>query len=172
MDQEVINVTDSRTYSSAFQRAFTALILDEGPETNDPKDPGGRTKFGISARLWPNIDLDTLTIDDAREFYYTNYWNAVHGDSFKEGIGELMFDCAVNQGISACVRIAQRAMHITDDGIIGLGTRTALEQYSRTTFIERFTAMRIFYYKGTKNFDYYGLGWISRAIRAAIRVSR
>lgn len=163
---------DTRSYSSAFQRFFTALLLDEGPESNDPRDPGGRTKFGLSQRAYPHYNFDELTVDDAREIYYQDYWCKIYGDSLPDPIAGVMFDCAVNQGVKACIKISQRAVKVSDDGVLGLATRQAIESSNVARFVERFTTFRVLYYKESKGFDVYGVGWISRAIRTAIRVSR
>jgi lysozyme family protein len=40
-----------------FDEAFDKLIDHEGGYVNDPKDPGGETKFGISKRQYPTLDI-------------------------------------------------------------------------------------------------------------------
>jgi lysozyme family protein len=39
-----------------FEDAFKVLIGHEGGYVNDPKDPGGETKYGISKRANPGED--------------------------------------------------------------------------------------------------------------------
>ncbi len=36
--------------------AFSRIIASEGGYTNNPADPGGETKFGISKRSYPDVD--------------------------------------------------------------------------------------------------------------------
>ena len=45
-----------------FDAAFKALIDHEGGYVNHPKDPGGETKFGISKRSYPTLDIAALTL--------------------------------------------------------------------------------------------------------------
>ncbi len=165
-------MSEIRTYSSAYQRFFTAMLLDEGPESNDPRDPGGRTKFGFSQRAYPKLNFDTFTVEEARELAYQDYWARIYGDSLPEPIAGVMFDAAFNMGITAAVRLAQRAVKVSDDGAMGPETRHAIENTNIARFIERYTSLRILQYTQMKNFDLYGLGWIARAVRTAIRVAR
>lgn len=44
-----------------FDRAFDLLMEMEGYESNDKRDPGGRTKWGIAHEYHPEVNLDTLT---------------------------------------------------------------------------------------------------------------
>ena len=43
-----------------FEDAFKVLIGHEGGYVNDPKDPGGETKYGISKRAYPGEDIAGL----------------------------------------------------------------------------------------------------------------
>ena len=53
------------------------LTLDlEGKDkyTNNPKDPGGPTKYGISGRYHPGVDIENLTQEGAEHIYYEEYY--------------------------------------------------------------------------------------------------
>ena len=39
-----------------FERAIDKTLAWEGGYVNDPKDPGGETKYGISKRAHPDVD--------------------------------------------------------------------------------------------------------------------
>lgn len=52
-----------------FQRAVTWILKAEGGESNDPADPGGLTKYGISQRAHPTVNISALTENDAIEIY-------------------------------------------------------------------------------------------------------
>lgn len=43
---------------------------------NNPKDNGGETKFGISKRGNPSVNIKTLTYKEAESIGFNNYWNA------------------------------------------------------------------------------------------------
>ncbi len=47
----------------------------EGGYVNDPVDPGGETKYGISKRANPEVDIKNLTLDGAIAIYKRKYWD-------------------------------------------------------------------------------------------------
>ena len=49
-----------------FANAFERLIGHEGNYVNHPKDPGGETKFGITKRSYPGVNIKTLTLAKAK----------------------------------------------------------------------------------------------------------
>lgn len=54
------------------------LMSVEGRElTQDPTDPGGATKFGISQRANPDVDVPNLTEEQARQIYNERYWRVI-----------------------------------------------------------------------------------------------
>lgn len=62
-------------YPEDFLEAVNDLIDNwEGGYSNDPHDPGGETKYGISKRAYPNTDVKHLTRDGAITLYYYDYW--------------------------------------------------------------------------------------------------
>ena len=59
-----------------FQKAVDDLIDNwEGTTfTQTSGDAGGGTKFGISSRSYPDVDVKNLTREDAEEIYYRDFW--------------------------------------------------------------------------------------------------
>ena len=74
------------------------VLSAEGGLVDDGSDPGGLTKFGISQRAYPNLDIRELTIEGAKALYRKDYWNRFSCDKLPPGIALLVFDAAVNQG--------------------------------------------------------------------------
>lgn len=66
-------VTNPYDPNAVFEQAVAALFEREGGET---VDQGGRTKYGISAKGHPNVDLDKLTKEEAKRIYKRDYWDA------------------------------------------------------------------------------------------------
>lgn len=83
---------------SDFARCIEFVLAEEGGTVNDPHDPGGLTKYGISQRSYPDVDILRLTLDDATAIYRRDYWDKIRGDELPAGIDLLVFDSAVNQG--------------------------------------------------------------------------
>lgn len=72
----------------------------EGGYVNDPDDPGGETKFGISKRSYPHVEIASLTPEAAAEIYKKDFWDKLHLDSYTfKPFRWKLFDIAVNMGI-------------------------------------------------------------------------
>lgn len=67
----------------------------DGAMTNDPKDPGGLTKFGVAQASHPNIDLKQLTLAGALEIYHLEYWQKYQLDTLPFPFSVAVFDCYV-----------------------------------------------------------------------------
>jgi lysozyme family protein len=125
------------------------VIKREGGEkiTNDPSDPGGLTKYGISKRSNPDLDIKNLMLNDAIEIYKKRYWIPSKTSFLKLSIQEMYFDMVVNVGKKRAVKILQEAINhkgnsIKVDGLIGKNTIAT----SKTLELERLKAFRIKYY--------------------------
>lgn len=137
-------------------------IQEEGGYSNDPKDPGGETNWGISKRQYPLEDIKNLTRAEALRLYYNDYWQ-------KPGIAQLpielafqVFDCGVNIGTSTSVRLLQGVVGVPADGQVGPQTRAAVSALPLGVVILGFLAARQFYYLNSAGWVTYGKGWTSR----------
>ncbi len=92
-----MSTTESMEKDKEFARCIPLIFEAEGGYVNDPKDPGGETKFGISKRAFPALDIKNLTKQQAAIIYYQRYWLFV-ADKLEWPLNLVMFDCAVNQG--------------------------------------------------------------------------
>lgn len=77
--------------------------------TKDPDDPGGTTKYGISQRAHPTLNVEKLTEDDAKSIYFQNYWRLSGAKDLPWPACLVMFDNAVNLGNTRARRIAIQA---------------------------------------------------------------
>lgn len=114
-----------------FDEAFTEVIGLEGGYINDPNDPGGQTKYGISKRAYPNVDIANLTLEGAKEIYQRDYWDKLKLSAVSPTIAEEIFEQAVNLGGTQAVLHVQQALMILGkpvyvDGIMGPQTITAM----------------------------------------------
>lgn len=105
--------------SVKWARALKFILLMEGGYVNDPDDPGGETKYGISKRVYPSLDIKNLTERHAEKIYRNDYWDPCHCDELPEKLAITVFDCAVHQGVKRARRLLQMALRVTVDGYIG-----------------------------------------------------
>lgn len=139
---------------SHFDRAFALLIGEEGGYVNDPADPGGETKYGISKRAYPAIDIKNLTLDQAKAIYKRDYWDRMGCDTRPWGPALVLFDCAVNQGVKRATQL--------------LGQVATSSQ----PFIVAFQAERALHYASLPTFPRFGRGWMRRLLRTTLEASR
>ena len=154
----------------AFQEAVQIVLKHEGGYVNDPSDPGGETNFGISKRAFPNIDIQSLTSDDAIKIYYDNYWKPSGVEMLPEKLWNIYFDMAVNMGKKRACWILQEACNhknkddIKVDGRLGPNTIAA----TRNLEVDRLRSFRVRYYANLvdrkPNLLKFWFGWYRRAI--------
>lgn len=134
----------------------------EGGYTNDPNDPGGETKWGISKRSYPNLIIRELTRDQARDIYRKDFWDKLELDDDEGIIAFQIFDFAVNSGIHVAIRYLQRALGIADDGWWGPISRAAFHDASTDHLVMQLISQRLDYMTRLSGWDRYGRGWARR----------
>ena len=147
-----------------FQRCIDHVLAEEGGLSDHPADPGGLTKYGISKRSYPTLDIAGLTLDDAKALYRRDYWQVLHGDQLPSGLDLLMLDCAINQGPVTAIKLLQRTLRIQDDGIIGPETLSAAA-VAMPGLLDAFAAERALRYELNPNEATFGRGWYRRLLR-------
>ena len=79
-----------------FERAIDKTLAWEGGYVNDPKDPGGETKYGISKRAHPDVDIKNLSREKACAIYKKHYWDPVLADNIESQTkAEKIFDISI-----------------------------------------------------------------------------
>lgn len=134
------------TLSSPDVRALAHEIVSrEGGYVDDPDDPGGATKHGVTLgtlrRVGRDLDGDgdidaqdvrRLSRDDAVEIFLTHYYRAPRLIALPEALQPSVFDMYVNAGAQA-VRLLQRlltdmGLPVAVDGMIGAQTAAAAQK--------------------------------------------
>jgi len=154
---------------NTFNDIIEKVLKHEGGYVNDPKDLGGETKFGITKRFYPDIDIKNLTKEEAKEIYKNDYWDKNRVESLPEELWYIFFDMCINMGRGTAVKILQRAANskgrnISVDGGLGPATIGALKGVE----VERVRAYRVKYYSDlvTKRpeQDKFYFGWFRRSM--------
>lgn len=127
------------------------IRLEGSAYTNDPRDSGGPTKYGITLDTLTNYrkrhttadDISRLTENEARTIYKFIYWidpGFSQVGRINMPIAEELLDTGVNAGPGRATRFLQRALNglnnrgslypdLAEDGVIGPATLGALRQY-------------------------------------------
>lgn len=148
--------------SPVFNAAFTITVGAEGGYVNNPADPGGETKFGISRAAYPTLDIADLTVADAEAIYARDYWSKISGDQLPPAIAVLAFDAAVNNGVARAAVWLQQAAGVTADGVIGPQTLAAIAKADLPTLVSLFHGARIDFMAQLSTWPTFGVGWSRR----------
>ncbi len=144
-----------------FKIALAKTLEYEGVYSNNQKDPGGETVFGVSRKYhsgwtgWETIDkIKSLsiyfedwieTIKSSEElvlavdsFYETEFWDKLHGYLImNQDLANFLFDTAVHCGVDFAVKSLQDSLNVLlkyslkVDGNFGGLTMTAFENVER-----------------------------------------
>ncbi len=147
---------------NAFDRSFDRLMGHEGGYTLGVGDPGGETKWGISKRSYPKLNIKTLTREQAKAIYLSDFWTRGKMDQYDSAISFQVFDFAVNSGIETAIRKLQSAVGVADDGHVGPITVAAIKAMSVTDIIMRLAAERLLFYTRLSTWGAFGRGWARR----------
>ncbi len=145
-----------------FDQAFETLIGHEGGYSNHVNDPGGETKFGIAKRSYSGEDIPNMTLERAKEIYRRDFWNAVKGDQLPYPVAFEVFDAAVNHGVGAAVRMMQKAIGVSADGILGPVTLATAQTMDPLRFKCKFNGARLQFYTDLPTWPSFGKGWSRR----------
>ena len=144
------------------------ILGHEGGYVYDKNDPGGETRWGISKRSYPYIDIRNLKVDEAAEIYKRDFLKPLKADQYSDGVVYQMFDFAVNSGPDRAVKELQKVLGIEDDGVIGPITIGRINALSESDLIMLIVAARLEFMTGLRNWANHGRGW-ARRIAANLR---
>lgn len=156
-----------------FDLSLKHLLVHEGGFVNHPKDPGGMTNLGVTAKVWSEwVGHDVnekimreLTPAKVAPLYKRKYWDAVRADELVSGLDYCVFDCAVNSGPGRAIKILQKCVGVTADGGFGSVTMAAVAQFkgeAARQLIKDYASRRLDFLKTLKTFSVFGKGWERR----------
>ncbi len=147
---------------SNYEPVISRILGIEAGYSNDPQDPGGETKWGISKRSYPGLVIKDLTREQAIALYKRDFWDRLNLDTLPQGVAYQAMDFAVNSGPSTAIRAMQRAVQVADDGHIGPHTLEAISKATPHDLIMNLLAERLIFMTGCKNWNHDGKGWARR----------
>ena len=159
-----------------YDAALKATLRYEGGKVDDPRDPGGRTAYGVTQNTYnawrtkhglSQKDVFQIADSEVAAIYRQEYWDKIRGDDLPDGLDMAVFDFAVNSGVSRASKYLQSLVGVTQDGQIGPKTIAAAKAYLGV----RLTDMRLGFLKGLPTWATFGRGWSNRIndVYAAVR---
>lgn len=159
---------------SSFETTFQRTIGHEGKFQANPKDRGNwtsgqvgvgqlkGTKWGLAAMTYPDLDIANITLEQAKEIYYNDWWLKLKMERWPNVMKYQMFDAAFNHGTGRANQFIQFSVRVKEDGIIGPKTVTAVNMTDPNDIVMRFLAKRLRYFTEVKTWKEFSKGWSLR----------
>jgi len=164
-----------------FLSALNMVLQSEGGFVINPHDPGGATNKGITQAVYDDWrksqELPAQSVKNASPLetsliYSKLYWLPIHGDDLPSGVDYATFDMAVNSGVNRASRFLQRAVGVTEDGVIGPATIAACKAVPPKNIINSLCAERAAFLKACLGFPTFGRGWLARVASVQLAAER
>jgi lysozyme family protein len=152
---------------TSFDQFVRFVLQAEGAESNDPHDPGGHTRFGLSQRAHPHLNISTLTEIEAINVYRLEYWIATGAERLPPALAVAVADACVQHGARPAIRMLQHTLHVEMDGVLGPVTLAAAYRADQDDLLVSYCARRAVYYANLSSFGRFGLGWMRRIFALA-----
>jgi lysozyme family protein len=158
------------TEQERFDRCLAEVLRLEGGYVDDPRDPGGATKYGVTRAILSEArgrtvsaeDVAVLTPAEAGEIYRRRYWAPVAAAGLPAGVDLAAFDMAVNMGPGTAARLLQAALGVEADGDVGPRTLEAAAARPAADTIRAVSDLRRSRYRALAGFPAFGAGWLRR----------
>lgn len=163
------------TYDAAMIRVFA----DEGGYTDDPKDPGGATNWGITIadarRFWKltasKQDVKDMPRSVAASIYRKHYADPIRYEDLPAGVDYSVLDASINSGQGRAIPWVGRATAkpvktVTDAVAV---TNAAPD---KVALIQKYWAVRLSFLQGLKTWSHFGKGWGRRCANGEVAAVR
>lgn len=176
--------------SSVIAGILASVIAIEGGYVNDPDDPGGATKYGITERVardWGyKGDMEALPKSTALKIYETLYVKEPGFDKLIEinpAVAHKLIDAGINVGTARVSIWFQKALNtyslsgvnypmVREDGIIGpktIASYKALEKIQGKIgacklVIKVLDGFQTAYYMSLTQYDKFLIGWMNKRV--------
>lgn len=147
-----------------FEDSIDHVLQNEGGYVNDVNDPGGETRYGISKRSYPNLDIKNLTLDQAKAIYRRDFW--LFNGITSQAVATKIFDMYVLAKHNA-IKQVQAIVGATQDGFWGANTEREVNLMDEVKFLTYFRQWMVNYYisvvKANPAEGKFLVGWLRRA---------
>jgi len=149
-----------------FLTAFEKLLKHEGGFSDHSADPGGKTRYGVTEAVALEAgfrgDMRELPLDLAQRIYKDKYWDAMQAEALPADVRYIVFDGAVNSGITQSAKWLQRACGVKDDGVVGPATIRAANSLASDGLKRRILGQRLRFMATLPNWPAFSRGWVNR----------
>ena len=137
----IVHQLPPKTIGKSVEQLAEEIVAREGGYVNDPSDPGGATKYGVTIHTMRALGIDLnkdgvvntadvklISMELAKDIYLKHYFYKPGIDKLPAALQASVFDMYVNSGNNA-IKILQRLIGVKDDGALGPKTYAAAEAF-------------------------------------------
>lgn len=164
-----------KSKTDIFETAVEFVLNHEGKYVNDVDDDGGETKYGISKRSYPNLDIKNLSIQKAKKIYRKDFWEGQNYKKIKnDDLAVKIFDLSVNVGPKRANKLIQRALRavnikVQEDGVLDDIIICLINESDSTDLLAALKSEAACYYRTIVNTKpkraKFLNGWLNRAYK-------
>jgi lysozyme family protein len=125
-----------------FKQCLALTLRFEGGYSNHTADPGGATMCGVTQKVYdsfrtkkglPAQAVRGISQVEIEEVYKVGYWFPSGASSSSAVLAPVLFDFAVNSGVTQALKTCQSVLGLTCDGVLGPKT---VDRLSRATLLD------------------------------------
>ena len=149
--------------SEPFRYAISAVLYNEGGVSEDSRDPGGRTAYGISEKAHPEAWADgPPSLEEALKIYHDDYWLRIWGGELPLWCAVAVLDFAVNSGPGRAIRYLNAALLLPNFSVMTTPAVRAVCQSNPWRLVADYNHSRIQFLRSLQHWQDFGAGWSSR----------
>ena len=142
------------------EKWLNRIFKHEGEYWDDPV--GGPTKYGISQRSYPHLDIKNLTLKEAADIYKEDFLIPLEYEQYDDGVAFQLLDFAIHSGVKVAIKEFQKAIGVPADGIVGIRTFQRIDELTESDLIMLLLSYRLRFLTYLKNWDANSKGWARR----------
>ena len=164
-----------------FDSILRITLSFEGGYVDHPSDKGGPTNFGITQATYDRYGgggnpVKSIKKLEVYDIYWTEYWKPSKSQYLPTPLSLLHFDASVHHRRSQAARFLQRALRVTDDGIVGpITIKAAGKRDSLSTAISCLGQRAVYFgllVNKDESQEVFLDGWLNRIDRLVEEVSK
>lgn len=151
-----------------YDQCLARVLEHEGGYTNDPRDPGGPTNFGITIFDYRKyvkpgataVDVRAMSLVDAKKIYRDKYWDALRCDDLPPGVDDSVFDYGVNSGIGRSGKILRAVLGLpANDWHVTPAVLAEAAKHSPAAIVVGIDDERLHFLHSLHTWPAFGVGW-------------
>lgn len=153
--------------ASEFDGYFARLVELEGGLANHRGE--GVSKYGLSEHANPAVAgrIAYLSKSQIKAIYKRRYYDKLRLAKLPRGLRFLVFDTAVHHGPKRAIRLLQRAVKVSQDGVLGRKTLRAVRAKDPSVIARALLVNRSLIYARSYKFKSFGKGWMNRIFKTS-----